>query len=119
MNEELEKLKEIFLADDVDSEDRETNLEDIKNWESDLIKNKNILGWQEHDITKGIMEKAKESYKDLSMKLVRDRELTEAQRLSIYSKQDAMLWLISLAGDNPKSAIEQIDNNIKVALSTN
>lgn len=116
---DIEKLKEIFLADDVDEEDKADNLADIKNWESDLIKNKNILGWQEHDITKGIIRKAKESYKDLSLKLVRDRELTEAERLSIYAKQDAMLWLISLAGENPKSAIEQIDNNIKVALSNN
>jgi len=116
MNDKLNKLKEIYLADDVDSEDRETNLIDIKNWESELIKNKNLLGWQEHDVTQGIIKKAKENYKDLSMRLVNEREITEAQRLSIYSRQDAMLWLISLAEDNPKSALEQINNNIAVAL---
>jgi len=114
---DIEKLKQIFLADDIDDEDREDNLLNIQSWESEIIKNKNILGWQEHDITKGIINKARETYIDLSLKLIRDRELTEAQRLSIYAKQDAMLWLISLAGDNPKSAIEQINNNIKVALS--
>ena len=115
--EDIEKLKQIFLADDIDEEDKEDNLLNIQSWESEIIKNKNILGWQEHDITKKIIDKAKENYTDLSLKLIKDRKLTEAQRLSIYAKQDAMLWLISLSGDNPKSAIEQINNNIKVALS--
>ena len=119
MNEDLQKLKEIYLADDIDSEDREANLEDIRNWEKDLIENENLLSWQEHDITKQIMERAKKSYIDLSLRLIKDRKLSEEARLSIYSRQDAMLWLISLAGDNPKSALEQINNSIKVALSTN
>jgi len=117
MNEDLQKLKEIYLSQDLDSEDYESNLEDIQNWEKDLIENENLLSWQEHDITKQIIGQAKESYKDLSLRLVNDRKLTEAERLSIYSKQDAMMWIISLASGNPKSVLEQINNKLKVVLS--
>jgi len=55
---DLQKLKEIFLSDDIDSEDYESNLADIRSWESQLIENKNMLGWQNHDITKEIMKKS-------------------------------------------------------------
>jgi len=114
----LQKLKEIFLSDDIDSEDYESNLADIRSWESQLIENKNMLGWQNHDITKEIMKKAKESYVELSTKLASDRKLTEAVRQSLFSRQDAMLWILSLSGDDPKSTIEGINSNIKTALNT-
>ena len=112
----IEKLKEIYLADDVDSEDYEDNLHDIKNWELDIIENENLLSWQEHDITKKIIEKAQESYISLSTRLSTDRDLTETQRMSIYAKQDAMKWIISLSGENPKSVLKDINNKIKIAL---
>lgn len=118
MQKKLEKLKEIYLADDIDSEDREENLKEIRDWERDLIENKNILSWQEHNITQEIMTKAKENYIELSKRLSTERDLTEQERASIYGKQDAMLWLISLSGENPKSMLEKINNDITIALSS-
>jgi len=113
-----QKLKEIFLSSDIDSEDYEDNLDLLKGWESQLIESKNMLGWQSHDITKEIMRKAKESYVDASTKLASDRGLTEAVRQSLFSRQDAMLWILSLSGDDPKSTIAGINNSITRALNT-
>ena len=114
----IQKLKEIFLSKDIDEEDYKTNLADIRSWESDLIKNKNMLGWQKHDITKEIMKKAKESYIELSTQLATNRGLREQDRIEFFAKQDAMLWILSLSGDDPKSTIEGINSNIKTALNT-
>ena len=114
---ELEQLKEIFLSDDIDSEDYQENLDAITEWEQSLIENENLLSWQEHDITKQIISEAKSGYVALSIRLAKNRKLTDEERASIYAKQDAMIWLISLGGDDPKSVVEQIHGDIKKALN--
>lgn len=117
--ENIDELKEIFLSDKMDSEDYEENLKQIREWESEYLKNRNLLAWQQHDITKGIISKARKSYADISFRLAKNRELTEAERVSLWGKQDAMLWLISLASEDPKSVMGQIDADIKKALLMN
>lgn len=113
---DIEKLKDIFLSDDLDEETKNENLKQIQEWEKSLIENENFADWQEHPVTKQIVQQAKEAYKDNSMALLK-RELTEPQRQSLYAKIDANLWILSLfeKGD-AKLNIEQINQEIRMAL---
>ena len=112
----IEKVKEIFLSNDIDDEEYDDNLDKIKEWEGEIIKNENLLSWQEHDITKDIMSKAREEYIEISLKLARDRKTKEAGRMSLWAKQDAMIWILSLSTNEPKMILEQINSDIKKAL---
>lgn len=116
MTTEIEKLKEIYLANDVDDEDYQENLEKINEWETTLRTSEDFLSWQQSDVTKGIMKQAKESYRDLAMQLMTNRNLTETERASIYAKQDACLWIIALVAKDAKALIKQIETEIKKAL---
>ncbi len=50
---DLQKLKEIFLSDDIDSEDYESNLADIRVGKP-VDRKQEHSSWQNHDITKEI-----------------------------------------------------------------
>lgn len=114
---DLEKLKKIYLATDIDSDDYEDNLKQITEWESSLRQNEDFGSWQSSDVTKSVILQAKKAYKDHAMRLVEDRTLTEMQRQSIWAKQDACVFLLSLVEKDVKSALAQINNEIKQALS--
>jgi len=114
--EDIDKLKEIFLTKDIDDDDYQENLDQITKWESGLIRNENIVGWQEHDITKEIFNTTKESYMELSLRLSNDRKLTEKERMSIFAKQDAMLWILNLASKSPQKELDSIKTDIRKAL---
>lgn len=116
MTKDLEKLREIYLADDVDSEDYKDNLDKITEWETILRQSENFINWQKNDTTKEIIAKAKESYKQNAMKLGTDRELSEIKRNYLWAKQDAILWLISLMDGDYESTVKQINNEIKQVL---
>ena len=116
MNNDLEKLKTIFLSDEVDAEDYQDNLDKINEWEQSLVSNENIKGWQDHDITREIVQRAKESHATLSLLLATDRKLTDTERASIYARQDAMVWMISIASESPEQVIAGIQDDIKKAL---
>lgn len=113
---ELEDAKKLFLSSDIDEEFLEDNREMIADWESDLIKNENFLNWQQHDVTKEIVQRVKESYRDNAIILIRKRDLTETQRASLWAKQDAAIWILSLTEVDAKGAIEAIQNQIKKSL---
>lgn len=115
--EDLLKLKEIFLSDDIDSEDYQENLDQISEWEKELVENENMKSWQEHDVTKKIMAQAESSYIDLSLRLVSDREITDALQKSIWAKQDACLYIISLASNDVKTAMESIQKKVRAAIN--
>lgn len=117
---ELEDVKKIFLDDnEVDEETRAANLQKITEWESTIVANENYAGWQDHDISKEISKQAKEAYKDFSMQLANNRNLTQAQRDALFAKQDAIKWLLSIIdkGD-PKEVIQQTLKEIRSALSS-
>lgn len=116
MSTDLEKIKNIYLDSDIDEEDYADNLSRITEWESSLRQNEDIASWQESDITKSIAKQAKESYKELAMSLITNREMTEKQRLSVWAKQDAMLWIISMVAKDAKGNLEQIHKEIKQAI---
>jgi len=114
---DIEKLKDIFLSKDIDDEDYQENLDQINEWEKSLIENENLLGWQEHDITKQVLTQVRESYIEISLRLATQREIEEHERISLWAKQDAMLWLLSLASNEPKVLLEKIENDIRKALN--
>lgn len=116
MTTQIDKLKEIYLANDVDSEDYADNLARITEWESALRKNEDFVSWQESDVTKNIYQQAKETYKEAAMQLWRDRTLTDAQRATLWAKQDAALWIISMIAKDAKSEITYIQTEIRKAL---
>ena len=115
MNEDLEKVRHIWLDPSLEEEDRRDNEEKIKEWERSLIENEAFLRWQEHDITQSVVQKARETYKDICLILATNRELTERQRHEYWGRQDAVLWIISLADRNAKQTLEQIQLEVRTA----
>lgn len=113
---DLDKLKEIFLTD-VDEETKAENLEQIRQWEQTLIRSEAFKSWQEHDVTRQIAGKAKETYKDAVLSLGRDRWLKDTQRAELFAKQDAALWILSLTEQDIKVTIEQVQKEIRTALN--
>jgi hypothetical protein len=114
---ELETIRARFLAPDIEEEDREENEKLLREWEEGLIQNRNYLSWQNHDITKEIAQKMKDEYKDFALTLANDRELTEKERESIYARQDACLFILSLTERDAKGAIQSIEKDVRRALS--
>lgn len=113
---DLEKVKDLFLSD-VDAEDYQDNLEIIKSWEKDLLQNEAFSSWQDNDVSKNIIKKLKESYVEFAIELSSNRKLTDEQRTTLWAKQDACAWLLSVINPNVKSDIEQIEKEIKTALN--
>lgn len=114
---ELDQLTEIFLADDLDEEEREDNRQQIVEWQEQLYANELLVDWQQHAITKNIVSQARQSYVDLSVTLVRNRDLTDTQRASIYARQDAMKWLLTLSSTDAQGEIKRIEADIRKALN--
>lgn len=109
---ELQQAKEIFLTD-VDEETYAENLEQINEWESSLRRNKAYDEWKKLDITQEINKKVRETYKDIGIILALNRTLTEAQRQSLYAKQDACVFILELTDQNAKQAINALLSDIK------
>ncbi len=114
---ELEIIKTQFLADDIDAEDRVENENILREWEQGLIHNEAYVSWQEHDITREIAKKLKSEYKDFAMTLANNRSLTDTQRASLWAKQDACTFILSLTEKDAKGQLEQIQNEIKRAIA--
>jgi hypothetical protein len=114
---ELEIIKAQFLSNDIDSEDREDNEKLLQEWEQGLIHNELYLSWQNHDITRDIAKKMKESYREFAMQLAENRNLTEKERMSLWAKQDACTFILSITEKDAKGAMQQIQSEIKRAIS--
>lgn len=112
---DLEKLKEIYLDPTLSKEEIEDNARYIDKWEKVLIESKGFSSWLKDPITTDIFNNARTSYIELSRLLIEKRDLTERERLSIYARQDAMLWILSLKG-GAEQTITSIDKEIKIAL---
>lgn len=117
MQDNIEKLREIYITEDVDEETRADNLAYITDWQSQLIKLDEFSSWKAHPVTMNIIAQAKKSYVDHSLLLARSRELTDTARQSLWGKQDAMLWIISLVSKDASKEIAQINALITRALN--
>lgn len=112
---DLEKLKEIYLDPTLSEEEREDNAVYILKWEKALIESKNFDSWAKDPITSDIFSRARTSYVEFSRLLIENRELTEKERMSIYARQDAMLWILSLKGGFEQT-LNSINKEIQIAL---
>lgn len=113
----IEKLKSIFVNDtEVDEETRKDNLDLISTWEKNLRNANAFASWQGHPVTLDIMAQARKSYIDTVLSLGRDKRLSPDERSSLFAKQDAMLWLISLASKDVKIELAGINAEIQRAL---
>lgn len=117
MNKELEKIREIFLASDVDEEDKQENARVLAEWDKGLNENRLFLSWQDHDITRQISQRAKESYKEFALILMQNRALTQDQRESLWAKQDACQFILSLTDKDALGEIKQILTAVKTEIS--
>lgn len=116
MNQDLEKIREIFLTE-VDEETRLDNERQIIEWETSLRENEAIAEWRDHDITKKLALQAKESYKECAMQLGLDRRISTETRERLWAKQDACLFLLSLIEVDATGALERIRHEIRNALN--
>jgi len=112
---DLDRVKELFLTD-VDEETRKENEEKIIEWERGIRVSESFKEWQETDVTRQIVSKVKETYRDLSMALIHNRTLTDAERASIHARQDACLFILSLADVDADGQIRSIQAQITKAL---
>lgn len=113
---ELNDLKKIFLDETLDTETYQDNLKTISEWENTLMQSEMFLSWQEHDATKEIVRKAREVKQSNARRLSTDRTLTQEQRSSLFAKQDALDWILTIATGDTKEKILQTHNLIKKAL---
>jgi len=116
MRKELEEVRKIFLADEVDEEERAENEETLSDWERTIVESEMFLDWRSHDVTKQIAQKAKDTYKEMAYLLASDRSLTDEKRRSLWAKQDAALWILSLTEKDAQSTLDQVKKQIEVAL---
>ncbi len=114
---ELETIRAKFLTDDLDIEDRADNAALLKEWEEGLIHNSAYIEWQSNDITREISQKMKNEYREFGLILASNRTLTDDQRKSIWAKQDACLFMLSITDVDAKGTIAQIKNEIKRAIA--
>lgn len=107
----LKQAKELFLTD-VDDETRQENLDVISEWERSISETQAFGEWQEHDITKNIVEEVRKTYVDTSMVLLDDRRIDQATREKLWAKQDAMLFMLSLMSRDVQSDLKNIEGEI-------
>lgn len=113
---ELEKAREIFLSG-VDPETLEENKQILSEWERGVRQNQAYLQWKGHNITQEINKMVKEAYKDFAVILSERRDLTDEQRMSLWAKQDACLFILNLTNKDAKSELEGILRDIRKALT--
>lgn len=107
----LKQAKELFLTD-VDDETRQENLDVINDWEKSISENYAFGEWQEHDITKRIVEEVRKTYVDTSMVLLEDRRIDQATREKLWAKQDAILFMLSLMSRDVQGDLKNIEGEI-------
>lgn len=112
---QLEEAKRVFLTD-VDEEDAKENLERLQSWEKELRDNASYAQWQANDVTRSIAKQAREAYQDASMQLALNRELDDEQRMSLWAKQDACAFILSLTDKDAKTTLAQLQTQIRNAL---
>ncbi len=118
MTKDLDKAKEIFLKDDtLDDEELADNEARIAEWEKELIENQAFASWQAHDITRMLVSKLKESYKEFGVRLSIDRRISDEHRKSLWAKQDACAFILELADKDARGTLERVEKEIKAAIN--
>ncbi len=114
---DLDKIREIFLSEELDEETIADNAAALKEWESTIAESEAFLAWQAHDITKLIVAQAKASYKEFGVRLATERTMDEKTRMSLWARQDACTLLVEMADRDARGALEQVEREIKSAIN--
>lgn len=117
MDKDLQKLKDIFLSSDIDSEDYQENLQYINDIEAEIRNNQDFSSWQKSDVTLSILKLIKDSYVELCTTLYSEDELSEKNRQIILAKKKACAWLISLISRDVESEMKSIHGKINATLN--
>lgn len=117
MDDELEKLRKIYLAPDLDEDERADNEKTLREWSKALRENKALATWQAHDVTRRIIKQTRQAYKDLAVQLATNRKLTQDERAAIWAKQDAMTWLLSILDTNAAESLAELEKEVKQAVA--
>jgi hypothetical protein len=112
---DLNKVRDIFLSD-VDDETRVENEQKINDWERSIVENTAYAQWVESDVTQRIFKKARESYIEIAMQLATNRHMSEENRMSLYARQDGLMFFIELASKDAKRELAQIQKDIQFVL---
>lgn len=113
---DLDKLRAIFLADELDDETRRENETQIAEWEAAMLENEGLHSWQEHDVTKELIAQAKRSYVQMAATLANDRNLDDTRRKSLWAKQDACMYFVALGSRDAKGELQRIRQEVRTAL---
>lgn len=117
MDKDIEKLKEFFLASDVDSEDYQDNIEYLQSIENSIRENTDFNLWQDSDISKMVLGMVRTVYKDICITLYSEDEMPESKRIELIAKKKACIWMASLLSKDTKSELESIHGTIKSMLN--
>jgi hypothetical protein len=115
IQDKLEQARQIFITD-VDEETRLDNLDKIEEWSKSIRENTAFAQWQSSDISQILIKQFREMYSEAAMQLAERRDLTTAQRESLWAKQDAALVMLDLISRDAKSEIESIHKQLNHAL---
>lgn len=117
IHDELALLKEVFLDPSLDQDELEDNRIRIEEWERALRTNTALKQWQNHDITREIAAKARETYIEAAVRIVERRDLSDADRFTLWAKRDAAQWILSMTNQDPDAVLTQVEEEVRRALS--
>lgn len=117
MIQELDQVREIFLAPDQDEELLAHNRQVLAEWERSLSETSAFAEWQSHEVAQGVLNQARNAYKDMAMLLITRRDMTEAERLSLFARQDACVFIIKLLGRDARGELDQLQAEIRKELN--
>lgn len=112
----IKKLREIFLAQDVDEEERQENLQDIIDFEKSLALNNARVEWLKQDISQELIKTLKVFVHKVTRTLGTNSDLSEEDRRLLFAKRMAGLWLLTVVQGNPEEEIKNIEHEIDKAL---
>ncbi len=117
IQEKLGQVRELFLTD-VDEDIQADNLNLVNEWDKSIRENSAFAQWQGSDISKMLIRPFRDLYRDASLQLAENRDLTEAQRCSLWAKKDAALIVLDIIARDAESELVYIHKELNRALSS-
>jgi hypothetical protein len=117
MEKDLTKLKEFLLDKNLDEDDYQDNLDYLNNLESQIRENEDFSSWQESDITKMTLRIVRDAYKEICITLFSKEDLTDSDRMKLFAKKNACIWMASLLSKDVDNEIKSIHGSIKAMLN--
>ena len=118
-NNQMERIRKIFLDDELDSDIIEDNRRTLDQWQQTLSENEPLASWKEHEYTEQIVQLFKSAYKEIGVKLAYDRSLSDQDRANLWNKQDAIMLMLELmlSDVDAKGIVKTIKREIEQAIN--